>query len=140
MDRQVIRGGIAADKEYWDYLDQGQFRLPRCAGCQQWMWPANFRCGECGCWDMEWIERPMSGVVYSWTRTWYSFDHVEERAEDLPYSIALVEVVGSGGARVLGVVKGDDSGLRVGGRVSGDIDPPSIKTKGYSAVVWEVEP
>jgi uncharacterized OB-fold protein len=140
MERQIIRGGIAADEAYWDFLDQGEFRLPRCADCKRWMWPANFRCGECGSWEQEWVEREKAGTVYSWTRTWYPFEHVEARAEDLPYSVALVEVPDSGGARVIGVVQGDETGLHVGARVAGTILPPSEKTLGYSSIVWEVVP
>ena len=102
------------------------------------MWPANFRCGECGSWEQEWVEREMGGTVYSWTRTWYPFEHVEERAKDLPYSVALVEVPDTGGARVLGIVRGDESALHVGAKVAGTIESPSEKTKGYATIVWEV--
>src|SRR5436853_612755 len=61
-ERDRIVGGIGADEPYWEYLEQGEFRLPRCAGCHQWMWPAHFRCGECGSWDQEWVQREPTGV------------------------------------------------------------------------------
>jgi uncharacterized OB-fold protein len=138
VTQHVIRGGIAADAEFWRYLGEGELRLPRCAECGTWMWPANFRCGECGCWEQEWVAREPRGVVYSWTRTWYPFEHVEERRDDLPYTVALVEIPDSGGARVLGMVHGDDSGVRCGAEVRGTVLPPTVKAKGYPSIVWEV--
>jgi uncharacterized protein len=138
MEQHAIRGGIAADAEFWHYLGEGELRLPRCAECKTWMWPANFRCGECGGWDLEWVAREPEGTVYSWTRTWYPFEHVEERREDLPYATALVEIPDSGGARVLGMVEGDEAALHCGAGVRGRILPPTEKAKGYPSIVWEV--
>jgi uncharacterized OB-fold protein len=103
------------------------------------MWPANFRCGQCGSWDSEWVERAAVGTIYSWTRSWYAFDRVRERAEDVPYVTVLTEIEDAGGARVLGVLEGGESGLRVGARVRGRILPPSAKAKGYPSVVWVLE-
>jgi uncharacterized OB-fold protein len=134
-----ISGGIGADDPYWELLEAGEFRLPRCAGCQRWTWPAHWRCGECGSWDFLWAQLEPRGVVYSWTRTWYAFDRTKERAEDVPYVVLLVEVEGAGGARVMGVLEGDEHGLAIGAPVVGAIRPPSEKSKGYPSVVWSLE-
>jgi uncharacterized OB-fold protein len=139
FERVKITGGIGADDPYWRGLEQGRFTLPRCSGCGKWMWPANFRCGQCGSWDSEWVERAAVGTIYSWTRSWYAFDRVRERAEDVPYVTVLTEIEDAGGARVLGVLEGGESGLRVGARVRGRILPPSAKAKGYPSVVWVLE-
>jgi uncharacterized OB-fold protein len=136
-DRKIT-AGIGADDPYWEALEAGQFRLPRCAGCGRWTWPAHWRCGECGSWEFEWAARAATGTVYSWSRTWYAFDRTKERSGDLPYVVVLVEVDGAGGARVLGVLDGDDAPLVIGARVTGTILPPSEKTKGYPSVVWSV--
>ena len=133
-----ITAGIGADDGYWEALEAGEFRLPRCAGCSRWTWPAHWRCGECGSWDFEWCRLEPAGTVYSWTRTWYPFDRTKERADDVPYVVVLVEVEGADGARVLGVLAGDEAPLKIGARVSGTILPPSEKTKGYPSVVWSV--
>jgi hypothetical protein len=134
-----IAGGIGADDGYWEFLEAGEFRLPRCSGCQQWTWPAHWRCGECGSWDFEWAPLDPRGVVYSWTRTWYAFDRTTERAEDVPYVVLLVEVEGAGGARVMGVLEGDEEGLRIGTPARGTIRPPSEKSKGYPSLVWSLD-
>ena len=76
--------------------------------------------------------------MYSWTRTWYAFDRTEERAGDVPYVVLLVEVDGADGARVMGVLAGDDAPLKIGAPVSGTILPPSEKAKGYPSIVWSL--
>lgn len=137
-EKRRIVGGIGADDEYWRGLERGQFLLPRCAGCGTWMWPAHFRCGACGCWDMDWQQVAPKGTIYSWTRSWYAFERVKERTPDLPYVTALVEIEGAGGARVMGILAGDEADLRVGATVTGEILPPADKSKGYPSVVWRL--
>jgi uncharacterized OB-fold protein len=138
FEKRRIVGGIGADDEYWRGLEQGQFKLSRCAGCGAWTWPAHFRCGRCGAWEMEWVEVEPRGIVYSWTRSWYAFDRVNERAEDVPYVTVLAEIPHAGGARVLGMLQGDEAGLRIGAAVTGVITPPSEKSKGYASIQWTI--
>lgn len=139
LDAVRITGGIGADDMYWQGLASGVLRLPRCLDCGRWMWPAHHRCGTCGSWECEWIEREMRGVVYAWTRSWYAFERVRERADDLPYVTALVEIADAGNARVLGVLEGGEDALRVGVPVLGRILPPAAKSKGYPSIVWRVD-
>ena len=124
-----LAGGIGADDRYWEALEAGEFRLPRCAGCGRWTWPAHWRCGECGSWEFDWTALQPRGSVYSWTRTWYAFDRTKERAQDVPYVVVLAEIDGAGGARAMGVLAGDDAGLKIGAPVAGTILPPSEKAK-----------
>jgi uncharacterized protein len=138
FEENRIVGGIGADDEYWRALEDGQFKLPRCAGCSAWLWPAHFRCGKCGSWEMQWVQLQAVGTVYAWTRSWYAFDRVKERSEDVPYVTILAEIAGSGGPRVLGMLEGSESGLRVGARVSGVIKPPDLKSKGYPSICWQL--
>jgi uncharacterized OB-fold protein len=140
FEKVRILGGIGADDQFWRGLEDGLFRLPKCAGCGVWTWPAHFRCGKCGCWDNEWIDLQAHGTIYSWTRTWYAFDRVSERAEDVPYVTILAEIPLAGGVRVLGVLEGDQAGLKIGARVRGVIAAPSAKTKGYPSIRWVIDP
>jgi uncharacterized OB-fold protein len=133
-----IAGGVAADDRYWESLEEGEFRVPRCDGCERWMWPAHWRCGECGSWDISWQSVDPLGTVYSWTRTWYAFDRVAERADQVPYVVVLTELPQAGGIRILGVLRGDESGLRIGAPVTGSIDPPSPRSKGYASIRWSL--
>jgi uncharacterized protein len=133
-----IAGGIGADERYWEALEEGTFELPRCADCKRWMWPAHFRCGQCGCWEQLWEPVDPVGSVYAWTRCWYTFDRTVERAADVPYVVVLAEVPAADGARVAGVLRGPDDQLRIGAPVRGQIDAPSAKTKGYATIRWEL--
>ena len=139
MSRIPIKGGIAGDGEFWDALDRGEFRISRCAGCETWIWPAHFRCGMCGSWQINWPEVEPQGTVYSWTRTHYVTATIKERAVDLPFVVLLVELPGAGNVRIDGVLTGSEDGLRIGAPVRGVIQPPSEKTKGYTAMAWAIE-
>ncbi|MFV0307491.1 MAG: Zn-ribbon domain-containing OB-fold protein [Desertimonas sp.] len=134
-----IGGGIAADDGYWQALEDGAFRLPRCAGCGRWTWPAHWRCGQCGSWDFDWIDVNPVGVIYAWTRARQAYAGVDERRDQVPYVTALVEIDGTDETRVLGVLKGDEAGLKIGVRVHGEIDPPSAIAKGYASIRWVIE-
>jgi uncharacterized protein len=133
-----IAGGIGADDRYWEALEESVFELPRCANCKRWMWPAHFRCGQCGCWELLWEPVDPIGTVYAWTRCWYTFDRTTERAPDVPYVVVLAEIPSAGDARVIGALRGAEQRLRIGAPVRGHIDPPSAKTKGYAAIRWEL--
>ena len=133
-----ITGGIGADDPFWGALEAGEFRLPRCAGCGRWTWPAHWRCGECGSWEFSWTPVDPTGTVYSWTRTWYGFDRTRERAGDGPDVVALVEGDGTDGARVLGILTGDEAPLKVGARVTGAVVPPAEKSLGYPSIIWSL--
>ena len=139
FEQHRIIGGNGADDEYWRGLERGVFQLQRCAGCRRWMWPAHLRCGRCGSWEFDWVPLEPRGTIFSWTRTFYSFDRVTERRDDLPYVTAVVEVPAADGARVIGVLRGDESGLKVGVPVRGAIDPPCEKTKWYPSIRWQIE-
>lgn len=138
FEKHRIIGGTGADDEFWKGLESGKLQLPRCSGCGKWMWPANFRCGDCGSWQFDWVTLEPSGSVFTWTRSWYAFDRVIERAKDVPYVTILAEIPHADGARVLGVMKGDESGLKIGAAVRGSIDAPCEKSKWYPAIRWEL--
>ena len=50
----------------------------------------------------------------------------------------LVEVDGTDGARVLGVLTGEEAPLKVGARVAGAILPASEKSLGYPSIMWSL--
>jgi uncharacterized OB-fold protein len=138
FEKHKITGAIEADDEYWRALEEGTFKLPRCASCKRWTWPAHFRCGHCGAWQFEWVELEAKGTVFAWTRSQYAFDRVLERKQDVPYVTVVAEIPAAGGARVMGVLKGNDTDVHTGMPVRGTIDPPSAKSKWYPSIRWEV--
>lgn len=88
---------------------------------------------------MEWPDVSPRGTIYAWTRSHIASDRIPERAVDVPYVVVLAELPHAGNARVWGVLKGPENGLKIDARVRGEIDPPSTKTKGYSAIRWIIE-
>lgn len=133
-----IRGGIGADEEYWVALERGEFKLPRCSACHTWMWPAHFRCGHCGSWEIAWEAVEPVGTIYTWTRNHAVSDVIKERRADLPYVTVLVELPQAGGARVAGVLEGDGGAVRIGAAVRGVVRPPDARAKGYATMAWEL--
>lgn len=90
-----------ADAPYWRALGDGKLLLPRCDGCDRWIWPAGHRCGACRATGIHWEERAMKAQTFSWTRTWHRFGLTE--ALDLPFTTVLATV--------------DDCGIRLLGRL-----------------------
>jgi uncharacterized protein len=138
FEKHKIIGAIEADDQYWRSLEEGEFKLPRCASCKNWTWPAHFRCGRCGSWDFEWVALEPKGTIFTWTRTQYAFDRVLERKAQVPYVTVVAEVPAAAGVRVMGVLKGDERNLHTGMAVQGSIDPPSASSKWYPSIRWEV--
>src|SRR3990167_11287437 len=66
------------DEIYFEALEGGSCMLPACKRCGRWNWPVRFRCGDCGTWENEWKRVDLKGAIYSWTRTWHTFDGLEE--------------------------------------------------------------
>ena len=121
-----------ADAPYWQGLSEGRLLLPRCGGCDGWLWPAAHRCGACGATSVHWVERAMRATVFSWTRTWHRFGGTE--AFELPFTNVLA-AVDDCGIRLLGRLEGSDSAApaigeplvgRPGETVVGDDRIPTI--------------
>lgn len=136
--KHKIVGAIEADDEFWRSLEEGTFKLPQCASCKTWTWPAHFRCGQCGSWEFVWVAVEPTGTVFTWTRTHYAFDRVLERKQQVPYVTVLAEIPHAGQVRVMGVLKGAADDLRIGMPVRGSIEPPSETSKWYPSIRWEV--
>jgi len=124
------------DAPYWAGLARGELLIQRCAGCGQWTWPAEWRCGECGSYDFQWPRITPVGEVYTWTRTHYPFvpDH------PVPYVHVLVALTDAGGRRLLGLLTGSDDGLRIGARVEGFVEDPSARTRDLPVMRWRLLP
>jgi uncharacterized OB-fold protein len=126
-----------ADKPFWQWLEKNEFRLPRCASCRTWQWPALWRCPQCGGFDNEWLRVAACGTVFSWTRTHYPF--VPARADELPFVVVLTELADAGRARVLGILEGSSEDIAIGRAVVGRIEPASPRSGGLPSVVWRLD-
>lgn len=127
-----------ADGPYWAALAQGRLQLPRCVACGRWHWPAVFRCGTCAGWEMAWEEVPMHGEIYSWSRSWHAFGGAEDLS--LPYVSLLVALPQAGGCRLLGVLEGEDAGLKIGAAVQGRAATTMLGARQIPALRWRLRP
>ncbi|WP_068268926.1 Zn-ribbon domain-containing OB-fold protein [Aldersonia kunmingensis] len=108
------------DQPYWDGMLAGELRLQRCGNCRVWIWGPQWICGQCHTFDPEWEAVEAVGTVYSWARSHYPF--ITELADRAPYVTVLVELPGAGNRRVLGILTGDDTNVRIGDPVVGHIE------------------
>lgn len=89
---------------YWSALAQNRLVLPRCARCDRSWSPPSPRCPHCGAEEHAWREVDGRGRVYSWAVVRRPMD--EAFAADVPYTIAVVELTGADGARLVGRLVG----------------------------------
>lgn len=124
-----------ADQPYWQALAQGRLTMQHCE-CGVWHWPAVWRCGECGQWDPAWQEIAFEGHVFSWQTSTHRFGGTE--GIPLPYTSVLVEVAGTGGRRLLGLLEGGDgAGLAAGQRVTGRMVPVEVGGAMVPGIRWQ---
>lgn len=124
------------DQPFWDGLAQAKLKIQKCSGCGAWIWAPQWRCPQCGGWEMQWDAVEPRGVIYSWTRTWHPF--APELTSVVPYVVALVELPRAGGARLMGSIVGPSDSMRIGALVSGEIQPPSTLTSGLAVMRWRL--
>jgi len=126
--------GSGVDTPFWAALNAGELRVQRCVACRTWTWPPQFRCGECGSWDLAWEAAPPRGVVHSWTRNFQAFS--PEWSALTPYVSLMVEVPEAGDSRFMGLLIGDEGALRIGATVEGVIQPPG--PDGQAVLRWKL--
>ena len=100
-------------RPFWDATAEGQLLLTRCSKCLGWQFPPLERCRACDV-LLDWVEAPRWGSIYSYTVTHYPAVPMFET----PYVVALVELAGAGGPRlVTRLIATDPLDVRVGAEV-----------------------
>lgn len=86
----------AFTRRFWDGLDAGVLRSTRCVACGYTGFPPRNLCRACWGRDLEWVDLPPEGRLYSFTRV-----HVVPGAfaADAPYAIGIVDL--DGGPRLM---------------------------------------
>lgn len=77
-------------REFWDALAQSRFVLPRCDGCEAWIWYPRAFCPACGGLAVTWQEVSGRGRIYSYTVVRRS--GLPDWKDAVPYVIAYVEL------------------------------------------------
>ena len=114
-------------KPYWDATAEGRLVLPRCTGCGTVIWYPRPLCPSCASTDVEWVELPGTGEVYSFS---VARKGQGAYAEVAPYVLAYVELdVPEGSADQTGprvmtnIVDCDPGSVSVGDRVEAVFHP-----------------
>src|SRR3546814_7923191 len=99
-DVPPVRGGPL--DEFWVAAEEGKLRLPRCPICREWSWYPPPTCGTDGV-PPVWEEVPLTGTIFSFTVVHRSF--LPPGTVEVPYTVALVELDGVPGPRLVGDVR-----------------------------------
>ena len=94
-----------------------------------------WRCGDCGSWAHEWVEQSLDGEVFTYTRTHHPFGETE--AFDKPFSTLIVRL-NTVPVRLVGVLEGDEAGLRIGAPVTGTIARTAFGDAQIPALRWRL--
>lgn len=134
----INQSPIDLDAPYWNGLAEDRLCLPRCSHCERWQWPAVARCGECGHWGSNWHDLPIKGRIFSWTRTWHPFGGLE--ALPLPFVSVLVEIDGTDGKRLMGLLEGigEQDEVRIGAAVTGRIGRTQYGDESVPVINWHL--
>ena len=131
MELPVPPATVSPDNQpFFDGLEAGVLRLPRCAACQTVIWYPRHHCPSCGSNEVTWFDAGGEGSIYSLTIVRRGMG---EWAAVVPYVLAYVEL--DEGPRVLtNIVAGDPEALRIGDRVRMVVEraqgaPPVLRFK-----------
>ncbi len=109
----------AADAEtrpFWEACREHRLVVQRCAACGTWRHPPRPVCAACASFDTTWDEVPGTGSVATYTVVHQAL-HPALR-DVVPYVVVLVELDGTGGARLASNLVGSPpEAVAVGARV-----------------------
>ena len=138
LRRPLLASPRHSGAPYWQGLEEGRLRLPRCAQCEHDQWPVVARCGTCGHWGSIWRDLPLTGTIFSWTRAWHPFGGTEGLPR--PFVSLLAEIEDAGGTRLMGLLEGvdDKDHVPIGAAVAGRIGQTSYGDEDVPVIIWRL--
>lgn len=107
-----------ATQPFWDAAREDRLVAPRCVACGTFRFPPTPFCFACQAREVEWVELPGTGTVYSFTVVRHPLSPM--LAPATPYASGIIELDGTqgAGARMMAnIVDCDVDALRIGDRV-----------------------
>lgn len=105
-------------RPFWEATAEHRLVVPRCTACSTVIWYPRGFCPVCGSLEVEWIDVPGTGTVYSLAIPRKGQGAYRDAA---PYVLAYVEIdlaEGTPGPRVItNIVDTDPESVRIGDRV-----------------------
>ena len=120
-------------KPFWKATREGKLVLPECTNCGYLQWPPEVVCPECQHISKRWLEVPATGTLWSYAVYYRVLDPAF--AEDIPYSVGLVEL-DDVGRKMYGIMIDDESALKIGARVRGVFVPANDQV---TFVKWKID-
>jgi uncharacterized OB-fold protein len=116
----VLRDPHADDltRPFWEGAVEGRLVAPRCTNCGTFRLPPPPICFVCQHREVEWVELPGTGTVYSFTIVRHPLARMLQPV--VPYAAGIVELDGTQGAgarMIVNIVDCDVDALRIGDRV-----------------------
>ncbi|MCU4184320.1 Zn-ribbon domain-containing OB-fold protein [Acidiferrimicrobium sp. IK] len=108
---------------FWDAAKEDRLVAPKCASCGTFRLPPSPYCFVCRQRDVEWVELPGTGAIYSFTVVRHPLH--PDLADACPYVSGVVELDGTQGA-----------GARMLVNIIG-CDPDTVKIGDRVAITWE---
>jgi uncharacterized OB-fold protein len=93
---------------FWDAAAEHRLVCQKCDSCGTYRMPPAAFCYVCRSQESSWPELPGTGVIYSYTSVGYATTS-EIAPSDLPYVVAIIELDGAPGCRLVGNLVGAGS-------------------------------
>ena len=103
---------------FWDAAKENRLVCARCTGCGTFRLPPGPFCRVCQQREVEWVELPGTGTVYSFTIVRHPLAKMLQPA--VPYAAGIIELDGTQGAgarMISNIVDCDVEDLKIGDRV-----------------------
>lgn len=127
------RDGV--DAPFWEGTRSHELRVQHCPACGAFQWGPEFCCHRCLRFDPDWVVVEPHGRVHGWTRSWHPTHPA--LAGHGPYLVAVVELPGAGGVRMIGNVVGDpEAPIAVGQPVEAAFEDHDDATPPVTLVQW----
>ena len=73
---------------FWNAAREGSLVMPRCGGCQRYVWYPDEQCPHCGAGEIPWVAVAGRGQLFSWAEVCHPLH--PPYADSLPYLTGIV--------------------------------------------------
>lgn len=120
---------------YWDGARNEKLTVQRNPATGTYQWPPQWIAYDTQTFELEWVEVPSKGVIFSWTRVWHPVHPALQNAG--PYIIVIVELPQAGGIRMLGNLLGDPrQDVEIGAEVEAVFEHHDDVAAPFTLVHW----
>lgn len=124
-------------KPFWDGLREEKIMVQRNPKTGVYQFPPQWMNHDDQSFDVQWVEAPPHGSIYSFTRSWHPV-HPALR-EATPYIVVVVELEGCGGIRMLGNLLGDrEQDVTIGAPVDAVFEHHKDAEPAFTLLQWRV--